>query len=219
MTELWLAASGTAAATTTATGPTTLTWNQTLAALAIMGAVVLLAGCVVIYGRKQSGGRATGDRKARSEKGLPQFEAGASVVRSWIAISLVIGLLMFCTLTFAVEDPTLRSALIGGLTASVGSAIAYYFSTKSAEQARQDLMSAQGAEVVPDLRGMPESKAASTLGKTSLRLQIDPHGSKEPEDIVQTQHPDQGTSAAKGSSVQVTLAPVTSPATGGKATS
>lgn len=205
MTRLWLASSGTVGATSTAAAPTTLTWGQTVWALVIMGVVILLAGVLVIVARTQSRGRAPGDKKARSEKGRPQFEASASVVRSWIAISLVIGLLLFCALTFAVADTTLRSTLIGGLTASVGSAIAYYFSSKSAEQARQDLMSAHAAEIVPDLRGMPEDKAAGTLGKTSLRLVIDPTGSKDPTAIVESQHPDGGTSAAKGSPVQVTL--------------
>jgi hypothetical protein len=210
MTVLWPAAARTASGTfaqPAVTGPTTLTWDQTLTALWIMGLVLLLAGVLVIIGRRQSGGRATGGWRARSQKGRPQFEAGSSVVRGWIAISLVIGLLMFCTLTFAVVDPTLRSTLIGGLTASVGSAIAYYFSAKSAEQARQDVLSAHGAEVVPDLRGMAETEAASALGKTSLRLEIDPNGSKEPNAIVETQHPDRGVSVPKASPVQVTLTP------------
>jgi hypothetical protein len=96
MTVMWFAVSGTAAATSIPTptrsaveGPTTLTWGQTLTALVVMGAVLLLAGAVVIWGR-QSGGHVAGGGKARSDKGRPQFEAGPSVLRSWIAISLVI---------------------------------------------------------------------------------------------------------------------------------
>src|SRR5664279_2100298 len=198
MIVLWPAASDTAAtsALPTATDPTTLTWGQTMAALVIMGVVLLLAGLVVILARQQGG-------KIGYEK---------TVVRSWIAISLVIGLLLFCALTFAVNDETLRSTLIGGLTASVGSAIAYYFSTKSAEQSRQDLMNATaGGEIVPDLHGMEQQQAAATLGKTFLKLEIDPTGSKDPAATVMSQHPGRGVRAPNGSSVQVTLAPTPSP--------
>src|ERR1035438_4549413 len=101
MTGLWLAGSLPAVNSpqTAATGPTTLTWGQTMAALLIMGAVLLLSGLVVILARQ--GGKTGYER---------------TVVRSWIAISLVIGLLLFCALTFAVNDETLRSTLIGGLT-------------------------------------------------------------------------------------------------------
>jgi len=231
---LWLALSGTAAATAsptatpTATSTSTqltpantavLTWGQTLTALLIMGVVLLAAGAVVIWARQQAGSRAaakagtTGSATAPdSGKGSAAFEVGASVVRSWIAISLVIGLLLFCALTFAVPDPTLRSTLIGALTASVGSAMAYYFSTKSAEQARQDLMTTiAGSEVVPDLHGMNAATAATTLGKTSLKLEINPPGFKDPTATVLTQNPNRGVSAPKGSSVQVTMATTPDP--------
>jgi len=237
---LWLALSGTAAATAsptpsptatitatltgtstqlTSAGPTVLTWGQTLIALVIMGVVLLGAGLVVMWARQQAGTRAaskagtTGSATAPdSDKGSAAFEVGASVVRSWIAISLVIGLLLFCALTFAVQDTTLRSTLIGALTASVGSAMAYYFSTKSAEQARQDLMTTiAGSEVVPDLHGMNEATAATTLGKTSLKLEVNPPGSKDPSATVESQNPTRGVSAPKGSSVQVGMTTVSNP--------
>lgn len=192
-----------------AAAQSTLNWGQTLTALLIMGFVLLAAGALVIWARQQAGTRVAGSSGAAETIGIGSapFEAGASVVRSWIAISLVIGLLLFCALTFAVQDPTLRSTLIGGLTASVGSAIAFYFSTKSAEQARQDLVNTiVGSEVVPDLHGMSEATAASTLGKTSLKLEINPPGSKDPTAIVAAQNPARGVSALKGSSVHVQIA-------------
>ena len=235
---LWLALSGTAAATAsptpsptatitatststqlTSAGLAALTWGQTLIALVIMGVVLLGAGLVVMWARQQAGTRAaskagtTGSATAPdSDKGSAAFEVGASVVRSWIAISLVIGLLLFCALTFAVPDTALRSTLIGALAASVGSAMAYYFSTKSAEQARQDLMTTiAGSEVVPDLHGMNAATAATTLGKTSLKLEINPPGFKDPTATVLSQNPNRGVSAPKGSSVQVTMATASNP--------
>ncbi|MGN6377484.1 MAG: Ig domain-containing protein [Gaiellales bacterium] len=69
-------------------------------------------------------------------------EPSKSMVRSWIAIALVLGLLVFCATSFVVGDSALRSTLFGGLVASVGAAVAFYFSSKSADQARADILDA-----------------------------------------------------------------------------
>src|SRR5437016_14228215 len=87
-----------------------LSWDQTLIAVAIVAAAVLAVGAILVW----------------APSAVPQA-AGGSVVRSWIALSLVLGLVMFCAFSFAVDDATLRSTLIGGLTASVGAAITFYF--------------------------------------------------------------------------------------------
>ncbi|HVV08913.1 PASTA domain-containing protein [Amycolatopsis sp.] len=169
----------------------TLSWGQTLLVVLVVAVVLLVAGLIVILAR------ATGS----------QADSG-SVVRSWIAISLVFGLVMFTAFTFAVNDPSLRSALIGGLTASVGSAIAYYFSAKSSDQARQDLLSATvGVEPVPDLAGLNETEAAAALGKTSLKLEVDPASPTGPGLRIDQQNPQPGTQSPKGSSVIVRFAP------------
>ncbi|KAA9155416.1 PASTA domain-containing protein [Amycolatopsis acidicola] len=168
----------------------TLSWGQTLLVVLIVAAAVLGAGLIVILAR------ATG----------PGADGG-SVVRSWIAISLVLGLVMFTAFTFAVNDTSLRSALIGGLTASVGSAIAYYFSAKSSDQARQDLLNATiGTEAVPDLTGLDESQAATALGKTSLKLEVDPATPPDGRRVAQ-QNPPPGTQSPKGTSVVVRFGP------------
>lgn len=86
----------------------------------------LVVGLIVIMARK-------------SLPSKPDEPAG-SVVRSWIAISLVIGLLAFCGMSFSIDDSSLRSTLFGGLIASVGAAVAFYFSSKSADQARSDIL-------------------------------------------------------------------------------
>jgi hypothetical protein len=64
------------------------------------------------------------------------------VIRSWIAISLVMGLPVFCATAFLINDASLRSTLYGGLIASVGAAIAFYFSSKAADQSRADVLNA-----------------------------------------------------------------------------
>jgi hypothetical protein len=179
-------------ATSAAVG--TLTWNQSLIAVGIVAAAVLLAGLVVIFGRGQAAHK----------------DPSASVVRSWIAVSLVIGLLLFGVFAFAVDDTTLRSTLIGSLSASVGAAIAFYFSSKSSDQARQDLLNATfGTETTPDLAGKTEAEATALLGKSSLKLEVDPASTGDATAVVVSQVPVKGSSSRKGDSVLVTLGPPT----------
>ncbi len=176
-----------------------LSWNQTWIILAILLAAVLAAGVLVYRGRKGVG---TGD-------------PAPSLVRSWIAVALVIGLLVFGVLSFLVEDLTVRSTLIGGLTASAGAAIAFYFSSKASEGARRDIIdAAMGTEQVPDLAGKTASQAEATLARTSLKLETDPTGSKDPAAIVAKggQTPDAGTTARRGSTVTIKLTAQPNPA-------
>jgi hypothetical protein len=107
---------------------TTISFSHTLLLLGIVVVGMILAGIVVIVSRATVGG------------GTPT-EPG-SVIRSWIAISLVMGLLVFCAAAFLVEETSLRSTLFGGLIASVSAAVAFYFSSKSADQARSDILKA-----------------------------------------------------------------------------
>ncbi len=139
---------------------------------------------------------------------------GGSILRSWLAIGLVLGLLMFCAITFAVNDATLRSTLLGGLTASVGAVLAFYFSAKSGEQARQDLMeshkdalaAAVGVDQVPDLIGKTQTGAAATMSLMTLVMQVDP--AKPPASGTATiteQTPKAGVTVPKGSTITVSF--------------
>jgi hypothetical protein len=176
----------------------TLSWGKALAAAAVLAGVALLAGVIVITGRKLFAGKAP-DASA----GQPAQPDG-DFIRSWIAVTLVIGLITFCAFTFAVNDTTLRSTLIGGLIASVGTALAFYFSSKSADKARQDIANAAvGTEMVPSLTGKGKDEAAQILGKTTFRL-IERPGSP-PGDNVADQNPPAHTYAPRGSSILVTL--------------
>jgi PASTA domain len=166
--------------------------------------VIVLIGILVIVARSRTGTHAAAGKKSGEKVGwLPMIDVNSTVVRSWLAISLVAGLLMFCALAFAVNDSTLRSTLLGGLIASVGSAIAFYFSSKSAEQA---IAAATGSETVPDLTGKNEQDALATLGKTSLKLVVKPGSLTDAAATVNWQFPDAGTSTAAGSQIVVTLA-------------
>jgi Putative Ig domain len=89
---------------------------------------IIVAGCVVIVGRYYL------------KQGLDG--TAASLIRSWIAISLVIGLMVFCAAALLGNNASLQSTLFGGLIASTGAAIAFYFSSQAAGQARADILHA-----------------------------------------------------------------------------
>ena len=92
--------------------------------------------------------------------------------RSWIAISLVLGLLAFCAAAFLITDTTLRSTLFGGLIASAGAAIAFYFSSSAADKTRADILKAvaisQGAlpAAAPTVTGISPTTGAAGGGDT-----------------------------------------------------
>jgi len=69
-------------------------------------------------------------------------DPAASLIRSWIAISLILGLLIFCAAALLGDNNSLQSTLFGGLIASTGAAVAFYFSSKGADQARADILNA-----------------------------------------------------------------------------
>jgi hypothetical protein len=105
----------------------TLTIGQELLLLLIIVLGMLAAGGVVIVGRHLLAGKSDTD------------QAG-SLIRSWIAIALVMGLLVFCAAALYLPDPTTRSTMFGGLIASVGAAVAFYFSSQGADKARSDVL-------------------------------------------------------------------------------
>lgn len=88
--------------------------------------------------RSAAASRPAGNSATRER--VQHWMAGAA--RSWIAISLVMGLLVFCAAAFLVEEPSLRNTLFGGLIASVSAATAFYFSSKAADSARADILKA-----------------------------------------------------------------------------
>lgn len=183
----------------TAAAPITLSWGEALAIVGIVAGAIVVIGLVVILARN-TGGK----------------DPEQSMVRSWIALILVAGLVLFCGATFAINDPNLRSTVFGGLTASVGAAVAFYFSSKASDQARKDILSATfGTETVPDLNNKTEAGATAALGRTSLKLEVSGDSSKDANAVVKTQLPPKDSVVMKGSSVVVTLGPPADPAAPG----
>lgn len=173
----------------TGTAVATVTWNQSLLLVLILCGAVLLTGAVIILGRVL----------------LQQKDSEGSLVRSWLAVTLVVGLLVFCAVSFSVADTAVRSTLIGAVAASAGAAVAYYFSSKASDGTRQDILDAAfGLEEVPDLGGLSLDAATSALGTTGFSLKVD---AKSPADgtAVVSQVPAKDTAIRKGSPVTVTL--------------
>ena len=155
----------------------------------IVAIVVLLVGLIIMWARSKE----------------PKSSPPNSIARSWLAVSLVAGLLLFLGFAFAINDATLRSTLTGALAASAAAAVTFYFSSKSSDQARADLLNAVGkSEEVPQLVGKTEAQAASELAKTGLKLAIDPdHRPATPDAEIASQFPIAGATAASGSAVTI----------------
>lgn len=128
-------------------------------ALVVLAVLLVAVGGLVLLGRVA----------------LHQKDSTTSIVRSWLAVGLVAGLMVFCLLSLATTDSTLRSTLFGGLIASTGAATAFYFASKNSDQARQDILAASfGTVAVPDLNGKTVDEARNVMGAIALELRTDP---------------------------------------------
>jgi hypothetical protein len=160
-------------------------------------AVVLLAGLVIIGGRRWL----EGPPPSKPGDPVPREGSDRTLIRSWLAISLVGGLLLFVAVSFWLDDTTLRSTLVGGLVANAGAAVAFYFAAKSSDQARQDILNASlGTMLVPNLIGMDLAKAQGAIAKTSLLLDARPEKRAEGAQVVD-QEPKANALARHGSPV------------------
>jgi hypothetical protein len=178
------------------TGTTATTTEATLAGkyigltIGVTAGAILLAGAVVIAGRWWLQGKKVSDDTT-------------SFIRSWIAIALVSGLLIFCAVSFAVGDSNLRNTLFGGLLANVGAAVAFYFASKTSDQARQDILGATfGTTQVPPLTGKTVTDAASAMATSPLMLIVMPAGATG---TITEQTPAAGTVVRQGASVTATV--------------
>jgi PASTA domain len=189
-----------------ASNTSTLSHSDFVLVLAITVGLILASGLVVVIGRKvlspSSNSTAATDDAQQTGDGGPS----ATLIRSWLAIALAGGLVLFCAVAFAIDDQSLRSTLIGGLVASAGAAVAFYFSSKSSDQARSDILSAAlGTVEVPNLVGMTVAQAKGAMATSSLSLRIDPSTAADTA-TVKSQLPPANSSARSGTTVSITAA-------------
>jgi hypothetical protein len=118
-------------------------------------------------------------------------------------------LVLFCAVAFEIDDETLRTTLIGGLVATVSSVVAFYFATKSSDQARQDLLKAGASKVlVPALKGDTKAQVASTMAALPLSLVFQPPDAQDNWRVT-SQTPAANTTVSSGDEVKVAfVAPV-----------
>jgi hypothetical protein len=186
---------------------THLSTNAANITVGLIAGFVVLAGVVTALGRS----RLEGSYKARSGGAQGQGandQAGPdrTFMRSWLAISLVGGLLIFSAVSFQLDDTTLRSSLLGGVIASAGAATAFYFASKSADQARQDILNASvPSTATPNLIGHTKSEVNAALAGTPLYL--DPAPTAAGDDwVALSQDPPPNQQTATGSRVHVAFA-------------
>ena len=175
--------------------------------LVTIAAVILLSGVVVILGRYWLENK----RPSTTDvlRPAPANDTSGVIVRSWIAIALVAGLLVFCAAALSLGNTSLQSTLFGGLVTSVGASVAFYFSSKSAEQARQDVLSAAQVRVnVPNLRGKTITEAQAEMASIPLLLVINDPRARTSEIVVE-QSPANGSSVRSGSQVVISTSSAT----------
>jgi hypothetical protein len=190
--------------TTAAAGAPTLSHGDLVLVLVLTIAGILLSGLVVILGRKLLSPPSQ-SAAAPSDGQDSDVGPGGTLIRSWLAIALVFGLVLFCAVAFGIDDESLRSTLIGGLVASASAAVAFYFSSKTSDQARADILSAAlGSAEVPNLVGMTVAQVKAVMASTSLTLRIDPSTADDTL-IVKSQSPAAQAAVRPGTVVSVTV--------------
>ena len=91
---------------------------------------VLLGGVVAAFGRSFSEGSFNSrSGNVPGNSGTGKATPDRTFMRSWLALALVGGLLIFAAVSFQLDDTTLRSSLLGGVIASAGAATAFYFAS------------------------------------------------------------------------------------------
>jgi hypothetical protein len=190
---------------TQAPAVTHLSFGTTALIVSLVVAFVVAAGLVIGLTRWWLEGSAR--NPPRGQRGVSGVEENdRTIVRSWLAIALIGGLLIFCAVSFALDDSTLRSSLMGGVIASAGAASAFYFASKSSDQARKDILNASLQKAtIPKLVGMHKSDVVTALAGSVFTLNSVPLAAKN-EWIATEQDPQPNNSAGIGTEISVTFA-------------
>ncbi len=161
-----------------------------------MAALILLIGMLILWIRFALGKDAAGRSSVNADK---------TMIRSWLAVALVAGLLLFATGSFFIANANLQSLLMGGVIASAGTAVAFYFSSKSSEQTQQNLLhAALGSQIIlPDLTTGTVGDAQKIANALQLTLAISPTGAAAAAAVSSTSPP-AGSMVRPGTTVAVT---------------
>ena len=152
-----------------------------------------------------SAGQATAANESGKSSSGPGDDPDTSIVRSWLAITLVGGLLVLGAASFGLADETLRSTVVGGVVSASSAAVAFYFAGKAASEARKDLVNAQNVTLVavPDLQGLTIDAARGKASGQGLFLAFDPGVQFSGTDVVASSSPPAGTQVQSGAYIVV----------------
>ncbi|MGX1541198.1 PASTA domain-containing protein [Streptomyces adustus] len=128
------------------------------------------------------------------------------IVRSALAIILVTSLALLAAVVHFDDANAERQTLLLGAVATLASAVvAFYFSSRSAEAARKDLLSTMSGDSqvsVPDLVGMDVAAAKSKMSASNMSLTLPQEAPAEA--VIVTQSPTPGEVVPPGRTVTVT---------------
>jgi hypothetical protein len=168
---------------------------------------VLLGGVVAALGRSLLEGSFKSRSGSMPDKdGTGRATPDRTFMRSWLALALVGGLLIFAAVSFQLDDTALRSSLLGGVIASAGAATAFYFASKSSDQARQDILNASfPTATAPSLIGKTRAQVNAALAGAPLYLDALPTTADDTWTAI-SQDPQPNQQTPTGSRVHVTFA-------------
>jgi len=131
----------------------------------------------------------------------------SSMTRPVLALLLVGTVLILAAASLTFDDADTRNLLVGGTVSLSSAAVAFYFASSGATEARRDLLAATVPILdVPNLVGKTLQEAQETMSGTSLALIVaDPQPQPQPTDTVKTQVPAAGKAPRGTQTVTVTF--------------
>jgi hypothetical protein len=158
--------------------------------LVFVGVVVIVGLAAVLMHRFMLQSKSTSDE--------------SSMTRPVLALVLVGTVVMLAAASLTLEDEQTRNLLIGGVVSLSSAAVAFYFASSGATEARRDLLKATSGATVPDLIGQTFVQAQAVISLTSLAL-VKPDPAPDEKKTITAQDPLPGTAAPAGQRVTVTF--------------
>lgn len=156
----------------------------------------------------RGGGGGSSGPGGNAPRSQVQADFSSTFLRSWVAMTLVGGLLLFVGMCFWLDDSALRNTAVGGLLSASAAAVAFYFAGKTAEDARKDkkLSSAQPMVKVPKVMNFTPNEVEAVFSSIGLFADKDYPGAFNPDCRVTGVKPEANSDVARGSMVKITFA-------------
>jgi hypothetical protein len=130
-------------------------------------------------------------------------QSDSTMTRPVLALVLVGTVVVLAAASLAFDDEQTRNLLIGGVVSLSSAAVAFYFASSGATEARRDLLKATSGNTVPNLVGQTFAEAQAVISLTSFAL-VKP-ADPVPAGPIASQSPASGTTAPAGQTITVTF--------------